>query len=83
MRKRFTAPAELARQAEEYARLDHRTFSELVCEALRQHMRRYPKKALDASAGDLASRVAALERIVRRKYPQVPLGEVPGQAERS
>ena len=44
MRKRFTAPAALVAEAEEYAAADNRSFSELVCEALRQHMRRYPRK---------------------------------------
>lgn len=70
--KRFTAPEALLHQAEEYARLDARTFSELVCEALRQHMRRYPKKGKDELERDLPGRVSDLERIVHHRYPQVP-----------
>jgi len=71
VRKRFVAPGELVRQAEEFARLDHRTFSELVCEALHQHMTRFKKKVQKRSKEDLAARVSELEEIVRQKYAQV------------
>jgi phosphoenolpyruvate-protein kinase (PTS system EI component) len=79
MRKRFVAPGELVRQAEEFARLDHRTFSELVCEALHQHMTRFAKKAQNRSKEDLAGRVSDLEEIVRQKYAQVHSGRVSRQ----
>jgi len=76
VQKRFTAPADLLHQAEEYARLDHRTFSELVCEALHQHMTRFEKKARKRSKEDLAARVSVLEQIIRQKYAQVHPGRV-------
>jgi hypothetical protein len=76
VRRRFTiSPEELA-AAEEYARLDNRTFSELVCEALRQHMHRYPKTRKNGPTAfekALLDRIANLEAIVCQKYPQVPL----------
>jgi hypothetical protein len=71
-RKRFACPTDLLRQAEAYARMDHRTFSELVCEALRQHMKRYPKKGAIEPGDDIASSISELEKIVRQGYPQVP-----------
>lgn len=76
VRKRFVAPGELVRQAEEFARLDHRTFSELVCEALHQHMTRFARKVQKRSEEGLAARVSALEGIVRQKYAQVHPGRV-------
>ena len=72
VRKRFMAPASLLREAEDYALRDSRTFSELVCEALRQHMKRYPKKGAIELGNDIVSRITALEEIVRQGYPQVP-----------
>jgi len=71
MRKRFTGPAGLLREAEEYARRDNRTLSELVCEALRQHMRRYPKSREVNPSKALEERISKLERIVCQGYPQV------------
>lgn len=79
MQKRFTAPADLLHQAEEFARLDHRSFSELLCEALHQHMTRFKKKALKRTKEDLAGRVLVLEEIVRQKYAQVHPGRVSRQ----
>jgi hypothetical protein len=79
VRKRFVAPGELVRQAEEFARLDHRTFSELVCEALHQHMTRFKRKGQDRSKEDLAARVSALEEIVRQKYVHVHPGQISRQ----
>lgn len=43
VRKRITIPEDELKLALEYAPLDHRTFSELVVEALKQIRRRYPK----------------------------------------
>lgn len=71
MRKRFTGPAGLLREAEEYAKLDNRNLSELICEALRQHMRRYPKKREKSPSKALEARILKLERIVQHGYPQV------------
>ncbi len=71
MRARITIPPDLLRGAKEFARLDHRTFSELVCEALHQHMTRFAKKAQNRSKEDLAARVSELEKIIRQKYAQV------------
>jgi hypothetical protein len=74
-RKRFTIRAELLAAAEEYARLDNRTFSELICEALRQHMHRYPrtrKNGPTTSEKSLIERIDALEKIVQQRYLQVP-----------
>ena len=63
-RKRFTAPEALLQQAEEYARLDHRSFSELVCETLRQHMKRYPKKGVIDFGNEIVARIERLEKMV-------------------
>jgi len=79
MRKRFTGPAGLLREAEEYAKRDNRTLSELVCEALRQHIRRYPKSRDVRPSKGLEGRIAKLERIVRQGYPQVHPRAKPGQ----
>ena len=79
MQKRFTVPADLLHQAEEYARLDHRTFSELVCEALHQHLTRFKKKVQKRSKEDLAARVSVLEEIGRQKYAHVHPGRVSRQ----
>lgn len=76
MRKRFTISAQELAAAEEYARLDNRTLSELVCEALRQHMHRYPKTRKNGPTAfekAMLERIANLEAIVCQKYPQVPL----------
>ena len=43
MRKRITIDEWLYKAAVEYASFDHRTFSELVSESLKQIMKRYPK----------------------------------------
>lgn len=75
IRKRFTISSQDLAVAEEYARLDNRTFSELVCEALRQHMYRYPqsqKKASQAVENTLDARLSALEEIVAQRYEHVP-----------
>ena len=72
VRKRFTIATELSKVAEEYARLDNRTFSELVCEALRQHMHRYPKARKNgppAAEKSLIDRITALEEIVAGRVP--------------
>ena len=44
IRKRITIDEDLHNAAVEYAKLDNRTFSELVRESLGQIMRRYPRK---------------------------------------
>jgi hypothetical protein len=75
VRKRFTIPPDLKRDAEEYAQLDNRTFSELVCEALRQHIRRYPrtqKNGPKTGPKTLEDRIIRLEQIIQPEYPQVP-----------
>jgi hypothetical protein len=79
MKKRFTGPQALLREAEEYAKCDNRTFSEFVCEALRQHMRRYPKILKERPADSLAGRVAKLEEMMRQGYPQVPSNQPRGE----
>lgn len=67
MRKRFTAAAALVEEAERYAAADNRSFSELVCEALRQHMRRYPRKCENGHHGTEkeSKHIAALEKSIR------------------
>ena len=75
IRKRFTLPIELAQDAEQYALVDNRTFSELVCEALRQHIKRYPrtqKNGHGITEKALIDRIVVLEKIVAQRYPQVP-----------
>jgi len=74
VRKRFTMSASLLTQAEAYARADNRTFSELVCEAVRQMMARYPKARKNGQfAGEksLVEKVADLERDIAQLYTQV------------
>lgn len=74
VRKRFTMSASLLAQAETYARADNRTFSELVCEAVRQMMARYPKaQKNDPFPGEkpLVEKVAELERKIAQLYTQV------------
>ena len=69
-RKRFTIPSDLLGEAEEYARQDNRTFSEFVCETIRQHMKRYPKSR-HATDKSIDARLSELENIVRQLYPHV------------
>jgi len=74
VRKRFTMSASILTQAEAYARADNRTFSELVCEAVRQMMARYPKARKNGQfAGEksLVEKVADLERDIAQLYTQV------------
>lgn len=74
VRKRFTMSGSLLAQAEAYARADNRTFSELVCEAVRQMMARYPKAQKNGQfAGEkpLVEKVADLERKIAQLYTQV------------
>ena len=67
VRKRFTIPEHELKLIMEYAQLDHRSFSELVCEALCQIRHRYPKKAEKARADKLHE----LERKVELLYTRV------------
>ena len=67
IRKRFTIPEHELKLIMEYAQLDHRSFSELVCEALCQIRHRYPKKAEKAQVDKLHE----LERKVELLYTQV------------
>lgn len=72
VRRRFTIPEELLAEAEEYAQLDHRKFSELVCETLRQHMRRYlktPKNGPKTGLKALEDRIIRLEGVVAGRVP--------------
>jgi len=64
VQKKFTIPAEELRLAEEYAKLDHRTMSELICEALKQMRHRYPHKDNTAiqTLKELSQRVQELEK---------------------
>jgi len=78
VRRRFTIPEELLAEAEEYAQLDHRTFSELVCETLRQHMRRYlktQKNGLKTGLKALEDRIIRLEGVVAGRVPAGTQGE--------
>ena len=67
VRKRFTIPEHELKLIMEYAQLDHRSFSELVCEALKQIRHRYPKKAEKVHEDKLHE----LERKVELLYKQV------------
>ena len=64
VRRRFTIPEDELRLAEEYAELDHRTLSELICEALRQMRHRYPHKDSNAirTVRELEKRLQTIER---------------------
>ena len=78
VRRRFTIPEELLAEAEEYAQLDHRTFSKLVCETLQQHMRRYPKarkNGLTTGLKALEDRIIRLEGVVAGRVPAGTQGE--------
>ena len=82
LRKRFTLSEELARDAEDYALMDNRTFSELVCEALRQHIKRYPrarKNGHEMVEKSVIDRIALLEEIVRLRVPAGTQDGNPGQ----
>ncbi len=67
IRKRIVIPEDELLLAEEYARLDHRTFSELVCEAIKQMRRRYPK----TDEKRMIDRIAELEEKIDQLYKQV------------
>ncbi len=67
VRKRFTIPEHELKLIMEYAQLDHRSFSELVCEALKQIRHRYPKKA----EKEQVDKLHELERKVELLYKQV------------
>ncbi len=67
IRKRFTIPEHELKLIMEYAQLDHRSFSELVCEALCQIRHRYPKKA----EKEPVDKLHELERKVELLYKQV------------
>ncbi len=67
IRKRFTIPEHELKLIMEYVQLDHRSFSELICEALCQIRHRYPKKVEKARADKLHE----LERKVELLYKQV------------
>jgi hypothetical protein len=67
IRKRIIIPEDELLLAEEYARLDHRTFSELVCEALKQMRRRYPK----TNEKRLMDKLSELEEKIDQLYKQV------------
>ncbi len=67
VRKRFTIPEHELKLIMEYARLDHRSFSELVCEALKQMRHRYPKKA----EKEQVDKLHELERKVELLYTRV------------
>lgn len=64
MRKRFTIPEDELALAEEYAVLDHRTLSELICEALKHMRHRYPHKDSNAirTVKELEKRLLTVER---------------------
>ena len=47
IRKRITIDETIYNAAVEYSKLDNRTISELIQEALKQMMRRYPKKEME------------------------------------
>ena len=68
IRKRFTIPEHELKLIMEYAQLDHRSFSQLVCEALKQIRHRYPKKAEKVQVDKLHE----LERKVELLYKHVP-----------
>ncbi len=67
IRKRFTIPEHELKLIMEYAQLDHRSFSQLVCEALKQMRHRYPKKA----EKEHVDKLHELERKVELLYKQV------------
>jgi len=64
VRRRFTIPENELRLAEEYAELDHRTLSELICEALKQMRHRYPHKDSSAirTVKELEKRLQTVEK---------------------
>jgi len=70
IRKRFTIPADLAEQAEEYATATNRTFSEFICEAATQHINRYPVSAVRIQ-NNLEKRVCRVEEIIRECLPDI------------
>ena len=62
IRKRIMIDEDLYKAALDYAALDNRTFSELIHEAIKQMMRRYPKEKPDYNH----AQIVTLEKQVKK-----------------
>ncbi len=79
IRKRFLIDETQILRAEEYAIDTNRTFSELVQEALKQMMRRYPvkrEKGHKTALKSLEGRICELEKKIDSGYTQVHPGTI-------
>ena len=84
IRKRISIDENLYNAALKYASLDHRTFSELVEESLKQIMKRYPKDEIEfgherlKTLEKLAEKLIEENREIKAKIERTSYRDSPG-----